>query len=90
MAEDKDRQKKVNQTYTMASNALREKFPNEFNMLRIAAAKSLGIKWEPKLSPEQKAEKDLDALLAEFPHLRQKFEPEPGAPDDDTPPDPAA
>jgi len=76
--------------YSMATQWLREKYPDDFTALRVKASAELGLDWTPKLSPEKQAEKDLDALLDKFPHLRQKFEPEPEPPEDDTPPDPEA
>lgn len=66
---ENERDRKIRQAYTVATQALREKYPQEFNELRIAAAKDLGIEWEPRPSKEQKAQAELDRLLAENPEL---------------------
>lgn len=90
-AAEKDRSKILTKAYGSATAKLRDAHRDEFNQLYVEEAAALGEKWEPKLSPEQQAERDLTALLEAYPHLRQKFEPTPEPPeDDDTPPDPEA
>ena len=67
--EDEEYEAKVRRTYTMATQRLREQHLNEFNTLRVAAAKELGIEWQPRASKLEKAQVELDRLLAENPDL---------------------
>lgn len=66
---ENERDRKIRQAYTVATQALREKHPEEFAELRVAAAKDLGIEWQPRPSREQKAQAELDRLLEENPEL---------------------
>lgn len=68
-----DRDQKIRQTYTIATQALRDAYPKEFNALRVKAAKDLGVEWQPRPSKEQKAEAELDRLLEENPDLLTKL-----------------
>jgi hypothetical protein len=82
MANKKDaaqegRDKLLTKAYGKATASLRDAHRDEFNRLYAQSAQALGVKWEPRLTDEQKAERDLDALLERFPHLRQKFDPDP-------------
>lgn len=89
-ATDEAREKGLTTAYGKATTRLREAHLDEFNKYRVEESKKLGFEWAPKLTPEKKAEKELDDLLEKYPHLRQKFEPVPEPDDEDTPPDPDA
>jgi hypothetical protein len=58
--------------YGEATATLREKHRTEFDALYVAAARKRGIDYKPKPTPEQAAEAELDALIAKFPHLKDK------------------
>jgi hypothetical protein len=68
-----DRQKGLNAAYSAASKRLREAHQDEFNSLYQQEAADRGIEWTPKATPEQKAEQEMQALLAQFPHLVGKL-----------------
>ena len=72
MSEGKTRKDPLRATYDMATQRLREAHPEEFVKFRKEAAEELGVEWEPRLTPEQRAEQDFDALLEKFPHLRER------------------
>lgn len=65
--------KLLNKAYGAATAKLRDAHRDEFNRLYQAEAAELGVEWKPKLTPEQKAKNDLDAILAEYPHLADDF-----------------
>lgn len=65
----------LRQTYDMATQRLREAHREEFIGYRQDAATELGVEWQPRLTAEQRAERDFDALLAEFPHLKERLAP---------------
>ena len=65
----------LRQTYDMATQRLRETHRDEFIQYRQEAAAELGIEWEPRLTAEQRAERDFDRLLAEYPHLKDRLAP---------------
>lgn len=61
---------------TAAANAaLKEKYTDEWNAAMQAAAKELGEEWSPRLTEEQRAKAEYDALVAKYPHLAQQSEP---------------
>lgn len=62
----------LRKTYDVATQRLREQYPEDFIKLRQEAADELGVDWTPRLTAEQRAERDLDELLDEFPHLRER------------------
>lgn len=68
-----DRETALRKGYALADKELREKYADEFNALRVKHTKALGYDWEPKKSDEQVAEETVLALLAEYPHLREKI-----------------
>jgi len=63
----------LRKTYDVATQKLRENHTDEFITLRRAAAEELGVTWEPRLTPEQKAERDFDLLVQEYPHLKDRL-----------------
>lgn len=63
----------VNKSYAIAQRRLREQNLAEFNRLRTQAAKELGYDWHPQPTAEEKAAKQMEELLAEFPGLRDQF-----------------
>src|SRR5262245_7891697 len=69
--EQQERERLLNQAYGAAQSRLRGAHKDEFNGYYSEEAASRGIEWSPKLSPEQKAERDMRELLAEFPHLAE-------------------
>jgi hypothetical protein len=64
----------LRQAYGQATTKLREAHREEFQRYYKESAEALGVEYKPRLSKEERAERDLDALLKEFPHLRSKFE----------------
>jgi len=62
----------LRKTYDVATQRLREQYPEEFRKLRQEAAEELGVEWTPRLTAEQRAERDFDSLLEEFPHLADR------------------
>lgn len=71
--ERKEREKLLGEAYTAATRTIRDKYRNEFNQQMKTEAKSRGIDWQPKLTPEQQAEQQLREILAAFPQLREKL-----------------
>lgn len=67
------RQQRLTKAYNAANGRLRDAHVEEFNGYYQEEAAKLGEKWEPKLTPAQKAAKELERLLAEHPHLREKL-----------------
>jgi hypothetical protein len=63
----------LNKAYGVASAALRDGHREEFNKLHQKAAHDLGIEWSPKLTAEERAAQEFDALLATFPHLAERL-----------------
>jgi hypothetical protein len=64
----------LRKTYDIATQRLREKYHDEFVGYRQEAAKELGVEWEPRLTPEQRAKKEFEALIAEYPSLLEQVE----------------
>lgn len=74
MAEsDAERKEALRKTYDIATQKLRERFPEEFIDLRKEAAKELGIEWEPRMTAEQRAEQEFNRLVEEYPHLAEQL-----------------
>jgi len=69
-----DRKALLRKAYGTASQRLRENHREEFNDLRSTAAKELGVEWAPRLTAEEKAEAEFDALLDAHPHLRERLQ----------------
>lgn len=70
--EENDRQKRARLT-TAAKNQLVENHRDEFNRIAEAQFAAEGLEFKRKLTPEEKAEKELDALLEANPALRDKL-----------------
>lgn len=70
---DAGRDAKLRESYTTAMTRLREAHPAEFNQLRQAAAKELGIEWTPRPTDEEKAREQMQALLAKYPGLASEY-----------------
>lgn len=70
-----DRKALLRKAYAMATSSLRENHHDEFLDLQVKAAKDLGIEWEPRLSPAQRAVREFDALIAEHPFLKDRLAP---------------
>lgn len=71
--EDTKNRDALRKTYDVATQRLREAYPTEFKQLRKEAAKELGVEWEPRLTPEERAEQEFDDLLDRFPYLRERL-----------------
>lgn len=68
-----EREKKLRKAYGQATAELRGRYQMEFNTLYAKYAKELGVDWHPRLTPEQRAEAQLEMLLADYPHLRDRL-----------------
>ena len=64
---DKDRRT----AYGRAQKALRERFAEEFTALYEQECETLGVPFQRRLTPREKAEAQMKALLAEYPDLAQ-------------------
>ncbi len=71
--ENKQRSNALRKAYGSATARLREQYRAEFDSLYAQEAKALGVDHTPRLTPEQKAEKELADLLDRHPHLRSKL-----------------
>jgi hypothetical protein len=71
--EDTESKDLLRKTYDMATQRLREEYAEEFIDLRKAAAKELGVEWEPRLTPEQRAAQEFDSLIRQYPHLADRI-----------------
>jgi hypothetical protein len=58
--------------YSQATSRLREAHRDEFNQYMAEEATKLGFEWSPRLSPQEKALKDVQAILAEHPDLADR------------------
>lgn len=73
-AEDnKSRERLLRQAYGKATTELRASNQYEFNRLYAKHAKELGVEWHPRQTPEEKATAEFDALLEEYPFLRDRL-----------------
>ena len=63
----------LRQAYTAATSRLRDAHRDEFERLNQQESQNRGVDYTPRLSPEQKAEKELADLLERHPHLRDKI-----------------
>lgn len=61
-----------NRARTKAGQRLREAHLDEWNALFKEELAAVGIEWEPPLTEEQKAQKQLDELLSKHPNLRNQ------------------
>jgi hypothetical protein len=65
-----DRRRKA---YAVATTVLRDRHRREFDELYEAECAKLGVSYKRRLSEEEKAEKQVEELLAKHPDLRSKF-----------------
>lgn len=61
--------KALNEATRAADKRLREAHPDEWAKYKFEETKARGLDWTPRLTEEQKAEKQIADLLAKFPHL---------------------
>jgi hypothetical protein len=71
--EQQDRASKLRKAYTNAQASLRTIHRDEFDRLYQEEAQKLGVDYTPKPSAEQKAEEQINTLLSEYPHLRERL-----------------
>lgn len=74
---DEKRSSLLRKAYGAATTRLREQYRTEFDALYSQEAEALGVEYTPRLTAEQKAEQQMQALLAEFPHLAEKVAQQP-------------
>lgn len=63
------REQRISKAHNHALGVVKDAHIKEFNEAKVAEAKRLGVTWAPKLTKEEQAQKDLEALLAENPSL---------------------
>ena len=68
-----DRDAKLRQAYSLAAQELRTNHQKEFNDLRVKHSAALGVEWTPRPSKDERAEQELDRLLAENPALVERL-----------------
>lgn len=68
-----ERDAKLRQAYSLASQELRQTYQKEFNALRAKHSADLGVEWTPRPSKDEKARAELDRLLAENPTLVEEL-----------------
>jgi hypothetical protein len=64
-----------NKAYNAAARRLRERFPKEWEEFVADEYAKRGLNYRRRLSPEEKARREIDRLFAEFPHLAEQYEP---------------
>lgn len=70
-----ERSNKLRKAYGNATTRLREQYRTEFDALYSQEAEALGVDYTPRLTPEQKAQQEFDALLEQYPNLAQRVQP---------------
>lgn len=70
--QDENTRALIRKAYTTATSRLRDHRRDEFNEFMTEETKRLGIDWSPRLSAEEKAWKDVKAILSEHPDLAGK------------------
>jgi hypothetical protein len=68
-----ERSARLKKAYSSATARLREEKREEFDGLYAEEAQKLGVTYTPRPNAEQKAEQELNRLLEEFPHLRDRL-----------------
>lgn len=58
--------------YATAEKTLREKYAEEFRALVTAEAEKLGVKYNFRKTAEERAREQYEALLRQFPSLREQ------------------
>lgn len=69
MSDSENRDSNLRKAYTKATQDLREKYREDFETFYSKRAAELGETWVPKPTAEQKAAQELEAILAQYPHL---------------------
>jgi len=59
--------------YSAAEKRLREENRDRFNALMAEEAQARGVDWKPRPTAEEKAQAELDRLLAEHPALAERL-----------------
>jgi hypothetical protein len=72
--EDQKRKRLLRKAYGQASQDLRDKFRSEFETFYSTRAGEAGIEWSPRLTPEQKAEQEFEALVEQYPYLLDRVD----------------
>lgn len=70
-----ERKELLRQAYGAATQKLRDAHRDEFNRLYQESAAELGVEWAPRPTAEQRAEAEFDALLEQYPHLKERTQP---------------
>lgn len=68
-----ERQALINKADSAAYRALRKAHQQEFNQHKQKAAAELGLDWTPRASAEERARKQINALLSEHPELQAEL-----------------
>lgn len=76
-APSKTADQKRAKAYAAAEKAIRERHAGEFADLYQAECVKAGIAYKPRLNPQQKAEREITRLLAEFPELADQMRVQP-------------
>lgn len=63
----------ANRITTKAFRALREKYPDDWEAMKEAAAAELGVEYKRRKTKEEKAHEELAKLLSENPGLRAEL-----------------
>lgn len=66
-----ERDRLLRKAYGSATQDLREQHRKDFEALYKARAAELGVEWEPRKTAEEKAKEQMEALLSQYPHLRE-------------------
>lgn len=73
VTDPEERSKALRKAYGNATTRLREEHRDEFDRIYTEEARALGVDYQPKPTAEQKAEAELQVLLQQYPHLRDKI-----------------
>jgi len=70
--EQKSKDTLQREAYSAATKRVRESHRDEFNTFMVEEMKARGLDWAPKPTAEEKAEAELQRILAEHPGLAAK------------------
>lgn len=70
--EQLDRSAALRKAYASATARLRAENREQFEKFYGEEAAALGVEYTPRLTAEQRAEREFEELLEQFPHLRDK------------------
>lgn len=71
-----DRDNALKAAYVAATRRLREDEKEKFNRYYAEEAEARGQEWKPKPTKEEKAKAEMEALLEQYPSLRETFGPQ--------------